>query len=63
MTAPSLAGYRLGDPALAPSPITLGDLDGARKNLRYLELLCGGRDCTEYRKLEHALQAVAGKAR
>lgn len=43
--------------------ITLGDLDGARKNLRYLELLCGGRDCTEYRKLEHALQAVAGKAR
>ena len=33
MTAPSLAGYRLGDPALAPSPITLGDLDDLRKSL------------------------------
>jgi len=42
--------------------LALGDVAGARKNLRYLELLCG-TGCREYGLLKAALdQAVATKA-
>ncbi len=37
--------------------LALGDVAGARRNLRYLELLCG-RDCAEYRLLKTALGAA-----
>ncbi len=51
MTAPSLAGYRLGDPALAPSPITLGDLDDLRKSL-----LLGDDDIAALRRAHDVVQ-------
>lgn len=35
--------------------IALGDIEGARKNLRYLELLCGGPTCLERDELHAAL--------
>ena len=34
--------------------LALGDVAGARRNLRYLELLCG-RECAEYRLLRKAV--------
>jgi hypothetical protein len=34
--------------------LALGDVAGARRNLRYLELLCG-RECAQYRLLRKAV--------
>lgn len=35
--------------------LALGDVDGARKNLRYLELLCTAKPCAEYELLKKAV--------
>lgn len=51
MTAPSLPGYRLGDPALAPSPIALSDLDDLRKSL-----LLGDDDIAALRRAHDVVQ-------
>lgn len=51
MTAPSLPGYRLGDPALAPSPITISDLDDLRKSL-----LLGDDDIAALRRAHDVVQ-------
>lgn len=36
--------------------LALGDVAAARKNLRYLELLCGHEPCEEYRLLKQRFQ-------
>lgn len=36
--------------------LALGDVASARKNLRYLELLCGHEPCDEYRLLQQRFQ-------
>jgi len=36
--------------------IALGDLEAARRNLRYLELLCGAKGCAEYDQLRKAIE-------
>jgi Flp pilus assembly protein TadD len=36
--------------------IAIGDLEGARKNLRYLELLCGALGCVEHDQLKKAIE-------
>lgn len=42
--------------------IAVGDIAGARKNLRYLELLCGTKGCAEYDQLKKALGEARGEA-
>jgi len=39
--------------------IALGDFDAARRNLRYLQLLCAGQGCVEYDKLAQALREAS----
>lgn len=41
--------------------LTLGDVDGARKNLRYLELLCTTPPCAEYELLKKAVAAASSR--
>lgn len=43
--------------------LALGDVAGARKNLRYLELLCTAQPCAEYELLKKAIAASNGAAR
>ena len=42
--------------------LALGNLEGARKNLRYLELLCTAKPCAEYELLKKALQKAPSRA-
>lgn len=42
--------------------IAVGDIAGARRNLRYLELLCGTAGCAEYDQLKKALAEAEHKA-
>lgn len=37
--------------------LALGQVDAARKNLRYLELLCTAKPCAEYEMLKKAIEA------
>lgn len=45
--------------------LALGDVDNARKNLRYLELLCTAQPCAEFELLKKAIATskAAGAAR
>ena len=43
--------------------LALGDVAGARKNLRYLELLCTAQPCAEYELLKKAIAASTSAAR
>jgi len=43
--------------------LALGDVAGARKNLRYLELLCTAQPCAEYELLKKAIAASTRAAR
>lgn len=43
--------------------LALGDVAGARKNLRYLELLCTAQPCAEYELLKKAIAASNSAAR
>lgn len=51
MTSSSLPGYRLGDPALPPSPITLSELDDLKKSL-----LLGSDDIAALRQAHDVVQ-------
>lgn len=39
--------------------LAIGDVEGARKNLRYLELLCTKKSCAEYEVLKKAVDKKA----
>lgn len=43
--------------------LALGNLEGARKNLRYLELLCTAPPCAEHELLKKAIEASKTAAR
>jgi Flp pilus assembly protein TadD len=42
--------------------LALGDVAAARKNLRYLELLCTAKPCAEYELLKRAIAGSKGAA-
>jgi len=42
--------------------LALGNVDAARKNLRYLELLCTAKPCAEYELLNKAIAAASKTA-